>query len=327
MSMTKPSRSNYLPELRTVLILGIPSLLGLALVFSFIYVRYSPPPINAALAKISQNYRVLDDTKNGFYFLRGLDVASNLDPFSTGLKISQAEMKRFAEDPIAYESTEHSDGVARLQSIRWTLNRCADIRGNCLDQDLQQRAAIEKNLQQNSVLFERYAALKTYPEFEEHVPASYNFAPIPYRLLGQINDMRAVSAAFHILDGEVEHGLSILEDDFSFQRHFLQYSGTNLSRIVALKILERKARTINDFISLRPKLASQHRARLIALLAPLNKEERDLSAVLAHLNQYREKLSPEDYSRYLKRSQELDTYLQRIRSQIQSSQVDGIQKQ
>jgi hypothetical protein len=158
---------------------------------------------------------------------------------------------------------------------------CDWEKGNCLAASTSDWEIAHRFLTDNPIWVERYRSLLNYPKFEEHVPLLSD-APLPrYSDIFTVSKVRKEQCAAQVRDNQTGSCLQILSEDIRIARTQLAGSRTVLGKMVAIGLLRRDYRVLTELMATQPDAIRAGDPLITAMLAPLSKDEMDLTKAIS----------------------------------------------
>ncbi len=233
-----------------------------------------------------------DPRQNAYVALVGFNAPADSDILTVGQAAIEQANAKAAKDPDISQAPEQELFIplnaprALIFSPPSFKNPCGDLArtSDCLPAIAEQSDVIAQNLQQNAVLLERYRLMQRLPVFT-HTSAPPVDTP-HYGELVSSSNLLAAAALLDIQQGRIEQGLDFFERDIAFYRTILAGENTLISAMIARQRLLSHYHTLNLLIADPAFPATNHAARLRALLAPFEQKDKNLHAALAFEQRY-----------------------------------------
>jgi hypothetical protein len=248
--------------------------------FLLLYDEHLNPELRTFL---DQTGETVADSDNAFFAFAGFDAEKGKDIHVTGMMIA---------DKFVRESTrllKEFDRDAFLgQKLLFKgeeLLEGGDERLTYFPEAGQRRSSIEKLLEVNQDLINRYTALYDYPHYRETIPylptsffTTYFSIRNPHRLI-------LWKIALEVQQGSTAASLNLLRRDTAFWKMILEDSQDYITRLVAVNALRRNYRLLSEILDFRP-LAAAGLSGNDLLLCKLTSSERNMSSTVRRELEY-----------------------------------------
>ena len=207
------------------------------------------------------------DHDNAYFFLLGFTAPVDKNPIDRGKDLfAQRSAKHTAQESHSPNDLRFSENVLSLcdkNIAGHPINVAA-----CIVQD---RPQIEKTLESNKALLDRYGRLLTFTKFTRPVEVT---APMPSFVdLQRAKFAWWAKAVLLIQDGRAGQGLEMLQQDTRFWRSLATQSDALLVRMIAISLLQRQYELFSQVINQFPTLVSQKKNELAQIARPLSSTE------------------------------------------------------
>lgn len=217
---------------------------------------------------------------NGYVLIHGMYAPIGHDPYKYGRAILDEEIAQYE----AFQKTRRFPKTLERDETnpyaKWEGEACnnSDTK-NTLDFYLKQDAASTANLASKfQTLSERFEAIRGSKKFVEIQPPLFTSAIPSYIPLRQAFDLERILAIREIADGRTDLGIKRLATNNEFGRRILKNSGTLITHMVAISILQKDSRLVSELLSKYPELANKHLDLLNLILSPISEPDYKLDA-------------------------------------------------
>lgn len=260
------------------LLILVTGIIGLFVAINWNDEKLSPD----AEAMMREPQSTVADEENAYYVLRMINAPEGIDVFKAGQDSVKAERALYMQDEKNYINRPYQRDTSKDVVFRWDIRRCYHTAENCVQKDLQQRAELEEQMQNNLLLAQRYALMRDKGNYEEHLLPAITASLPAYGDLHRAADMLLTQASFDIADGKFTDGLQKFESNDRFVRMMLKNGVSLYSKMVAQAILRKQARHVSELILLYPQFLQQESPRLTALVRPMSEAEKTLSSAFGY---------------------------------------------
>ena len=196
--------------------------------------------------------------ENGFFILRAINADASLDAFSVGKKQVQEEAARYRAEPPHLTQNYTLDNYKTSPASVWDVRRCQETLQSCVEEDLRNREKVTARIKANDLLLQRYAQMRALPGFEERVIPAFTAVVPYYPALTHAAELLMEQAALDIADGNIEKGITRLQENDRYMRLFLKNSSTLISKMISLSMMRKQARVVSELVNKYPQLAREH---------------------------------------------------------------------
>lgn len=210
---------------------------------------------------------------NAFFAFIGLSAPAGIDASEHG--------RQWIADAATVDSLEMFEKYDknRLDFAEIKGRFCTLYAQDCFEKARRNSGEVRKILAANEELLGRYEAMLGFPRFEDlSPPRGFEFAP-PYRHLSIAHSLKHAQVALLIDEGRLDEGLAVLERQMAFDRRFL--GGSTRLKLTAINDLSDDLLFIAEMLRVKRAELAPFAARIGALAAPLDLEQRRMDRVLA----------------------------------------------
>lgn len=237
-------------------------------------------PLDPEVARlISDSGISVSDDDNGYYPFLGIYAAADADPGAVGREMVErfnAAKRSGAELPAA-DGLEGGIEASALEVQG--LNKCdRSAADNCLQIIEENKAGIEQIAEQYRQYLQRYEILLGRAGFRETVVPDFRAPLVPNVLPLE----RLFIAVAYLENGDrPEDFLAALDHDLRFRRMVLANAECLLAKMQSARAILFAAKVLSEYTE-RHELSKEQVELLSRMLAPLAKEELDISEGFAH---------------------------------------------
>lgn len=212
----------------------------------------------------------------------GRVIQSNFENYMQSVRERKNISPKIAIASDYYEGKTPETLMLEVNGQPYSFPCLSRLDDDCVEQTLAQKEMINKVIEQNPILMQRYEALKQLPHYSSYTYTTND--PFPaFQPLFRIREMILAQAIFAIEEGNVEQGLAILEQERAFdEKVFLSDAGL-IDKMVTLRHWLMQVHitgVLLDYPAMKPYLAT---LRLQRLLAPLSTEQqKGIAKAFAH---------------------------------------------
>ena len=239
-------------------------------------------PLSAEAVQLLKQPTVRDD-ENAYFSLLGFRAPADKNPADVGRQIfthvqARQDSSTSPKAEIDGSLFKQLAGGDELRFSENVLSTCDKDRSGPVACIVRNRAQIEKILDKNKVMLERYITLLRHSKFTDPEPA---LVLLRFTDLQRAKFALWAKAVLLIEDTQGTQGLELLGQDTRFWRMLSEQSNTLLVRMIAVTMLRKQYDLLSQIVAYFPSMIAIEKDKLLRLCAPFSEQELNFTRAVA----------------------------------------------